>query len=79
MKFVEVKDIPNRKRHHRLKDYWDEFMCMNVKTAKIDFDIYEYSNPDVARSVIANSIKRFGYPIDINKRGNEIYLIRRDI
>lgn len=79
MKFVEVRDIPDQKRHHRLKDYWVDFMSMNIKIAKVDLDIGEYASPDVARSTMALSIKRFGYPIDVFKRGNEIYLIRRDM
>ena len=66
-------------RRHRLKDCIDDFRSMNVKIAKIDLDENEYSNINVARSVIGVSIKRFGYPVDITKRKGELYLVRRDI
>lgn len=79
MKFVEVKEIPDKRRYHRLKDYWEDFMSMNIKTAKVDLDIGEYANPNVARTCMAISIKKFGYPIDVFRRGNEIYLGRRDM
>lgn len=79
MRFVKVEEVPNRERRHRLKDYWEEFMSMNIRIAKADLDIGEYASPEVARSVMANSIKRFGYPIDLHRRGKDIYLVRRDM
>lgn len=79
MKFVEVKEIPCYKRNHRLKDMWDEFIASNMKMAKVDLDIDEYSNLSVAASVMAVSIKRYGYPIKLVRRDGNIYLVRKDI
>ena len=79
MKFVEVKDIPDRKKYHGLKSKWEEFMAMNVKVVKVDLDEEEYKSPDVAARTMTLSIKRYGYPITVTRRRNEIYLIRRDM
>lgn len=79
MKFVQVEMIPGRNEKHKLKHAWEEFMSMNVKIAKAELDIGEYSSPTVARSVWTISIKKYGYPIDVRMRKGEIYLIRRDI
>ena len=79
MKFVKVDSVPMRKTTHRLKDYFDEFMNSNVKVARVELSNDEYSNVNSARSTMRASAKRFGLPIDICKRKDEIYLIRRDI
>lgn len=79
MKFVEVKEVPGAKRNHRLKDMWDEFIASNMKMAKVDLDEDEYSCLSVAASVMAVSIKRYGYPIRLIRRDGNIYLIRKDI
>ena len=79
MKFVKVNEITEQKKYHPLKNKWEEFMAMNVKIVKVDLDEHEYSSAEVARSVMAISIKRMGYPITVTRRGDEIYLIRRDM
>ena len=80
MKFVKVDKVPMRNQaNHRLRDYFEEFMSANIKIAKVELNDGEYSNPSVARSVLGNSIKRHGFPIDIKLRSGEIYLVRRDI
>ena len=79
MKFVEVTEVPVKKQYHPLKSKWEEFMAMNVKVVKVDLDENEYKTIDGARSVMAISVKRMGYPITVTKRGDEIYLIRRDM
>ena len=79
MKFVKVKEIPGVKKYHPLKNRWEEFMAMNVKVVKVDLDEREYKSATVAAGVMQASIKRHGYPITVVRRGNEIYLIRRDM
>lgn len=79
MKLVQVEMMPRKGENHKLKANWDEFMSMNVKYAKAELEVGEYSSPTVARSVWACSIKKFGYPIDVKLRGKDIYLVRRDI
>ena len=79
MKFVEVKEVPDQKKYHPLKSKWEEFMAMNVKVVKVDLDEHEYKSIEVAARTMMLSIRRFGYPITVTKRGNELYLIRRDM
>ena len=79
MKLVQVERVPGRNENHKLKAAWEEFMGMNVKIAKAELDVDEYKSPSVAANVWAVSIKRFGYPISVKLRKNEIYLIRRDM
>ena len=79
MKFVKINEIPVRKTRHSLKHMWEEFMGMNTKIVKIDFTPDEYKSPAVARSVLSRSIKLYGFPIDITQRGDDVYLIRRDM
>lgn len=79
MKFVEVKEIPGKRENHRLKDKWEEFMASNIKIAKVDLKEDEYASAHVASSVMRISIKHYGYPITVIRRGDEIYLVRRDM
>lgn len=83
MKFIKVDEVPgvvNMGRiNHRLKADWQEFMDMNVKIAKVDLTQYNYKNVITARQVIGKSIQKWGYPIDVFKRKDEIYLVRRDM
>lgn len=79
MKFVEVDKVPGLQKYHALKSKWEEFMAMNVKVAKVDLDENEYKSHDVAARTMTLSIKRYGYPITVTRRRNEIYLIRRDM
>ena len=81
MKFVECKEgIPKRNSTHKnLRVYFEEFMTANMKIAKIEFNESDYKNILVARSVLHTAIKRHGFPIAIHKRGNELYLERKDI
>lgn len=81
MKFVKVDEVPRIaiRRHARLKEDWQEFMAMNVKAVKVDLTKYNYKSVSVARQVMGKSIERWGFPIDIFRRGDEIYLVRRDM
>jgi hypothetical protein len=79
MKFVEVKEVPNKRNYNPLRSKWEEFMAMNIKVAKIDFEGRNYSSVEGARATMAISVKRAGLPITVTRRGDEIYLIRRDM
>lgn len=79
MKLVQVEAIPEGRARHSLNAAWKEFMGMNVKVAKAELDVDEYKSVEVAATVWTASIKRFGYPITVTRRNNEIYLIRRDL
>lgn len=81
MKFVKVENVPEVERKHyaKLKADWQEFMAMNVKIAKVDLTQYSYKTVAVAAQVMAKSIRTWGFPIDLMKRKDEIYLVRRDM
>ena len=81
MKFVPVNEVPKSRLggKYQLKHYLDEFMKMNVKIVKVDLHEHEYKHPKYAHSGLSTSVKRFGYPIDVHMRNNEIYLVRRDM
>lgn len=78
-KFKKVDIVPEKIKKARLKADWQEFMDANIKIAMVDLKQYNYKSVDVARTVMACSVKRFGLPIDVVKRGDEIYLVRRDM
>ena len=79
MTFTKVENVPVKRNRHNLKDKWDAFMSMNTKVVKIELGSGEYASVSVARGVMAMSLKRYAYPIDIIQRGDELYLVRRDI
>lgn len=81
MKFVEVKEIPKTLREGKycLKHYWEEFMKMDVKVARVDLSDHDYKTVKNAQTTFLASIKRYGYPISASIRGGEIYLVRRDM
>lgn len=79
MTFTKIENAPIKRSRHRLKDKWDAFMSMNTKVVKVELDSNEYSSINVARSVMTASIRRFAYPIDVMQRGDELYLVRRDM
>lgn len=80
MKFVEVKEVPDKKRRHKnLQVFIGEFMSANIQFAKIEWKEHEYKNVDVARNAIYIAVKRSGAPITVVKRGDDIYFIRRDM
>lgn len=79
MKFVKVNEVPESRHNHKLKEYWDRFMSMKAKVVKVDLDECEYKNVAVAYRCMGASVRRYGLPINVMKRGNEIFLVRRDI
>lgn len=81
LKFIkcEEKDIPKvRQDAYKLKHYLDEFLHMHIKVAKVDFDEH-YKSSSVAAQCISHAVKKYGFPIIVTQRKNEIYLIRKDM
>lgn len=84
MKFVEIESIPEKGKHRRarcknLKHLFDEFMNMNVKFAKFEFNDSEYISARSAYDILGPTAKRLGLPISIHERHGELYFERRDI
>ncbi len=78
IKFVEVKEVPICQKKN-LQNYLEEFMNMNIKVARVEFDELDYKNIDAAAAAFNNSAKRGGFPITVTRRNGELYLINRDI
>ena len=82
MKFVEVERLPEnsgRAEYKNNKRMLNEFMDMNVKFAKLEFDSSEYISARCAYDNLHRSIRNYGFPILIHERKGEIYFERRDI
>lgn len=83
MRFVAVDELPektNQKyRTNNLIGYLEEFMKMNTKIVRVDFDLGEYSRIESARQAIYQSIRTHGFPIKLCLRNRVIYLVRKDI
>lgn len=81
IKFVAIEGLPRRK--NKTNGYVDgmlqEFMSMNVKFAKVEFDAKDYKNPASCQSVYYKAIKAGAYPITVKCINKEVYLIRRDL
>ena len=79
MKFVEVKELPRMGyKRNELKAKLDEFMSMRMKTVEVIWK-GTYKSAQYTQANIYRSIKTWGLPIDVRRRGNNVYLIRRDM
>lgn len=78
-KFIKVDEVPDRRNYANLKADWKEFMGMNVKVAKVDLAQYNYKSPIIAATVMARSVKYHGQPIDVIRRKDEVFIVRRDM
>lgn len=80
MKFVECDPkFVERTTKKNLKVYFKEFMCSNIKTAKVEFNKGDYKDIRVAAQVMGVAVKRHGFPIKVHKNGDGVYLERTDI
>lgn len=80
MKFVEVERLPEKRRPKKsLRNLFDEFISMNVKLARVDITERDYKNTMVGYGVMRTAAKRYGAPIKVYIRNDEIYFERRDI
>lgn len=79
MKFIEVKEVPRKLYRIDLQNHLEEFMRMNVKIVKVDFNEREYKSAETCRTSFLNAIKRGAFPIDVKCVNKEIYLVRRDM
>lgn len=79
MKFVEVKEVPGRTIKKNLYGYLNEFMVLDIKVAKVEFNKMEYKNTITAYQCLHRAIKRQRLPLTIIKRNDEIFLVRNDM
>lgn len=75
MKMIPVDCIPEKAHdRHRLQDLIQEFVNMDAKIVKLDFDQDDYKSPAVCRSCLAIAIQRSKRPIKVWRRGDEVFL-----
>ena len=81
MTFTKVDEVPKyeHKQRHKLGIYLKEFMASNIKVAKVNFVEGEYKSLKSAHESLRVAAKRWVLPIDVVKRGDEVFLVRRDI
>ena len=81
MKFIVVKNVPGVQpsRRHRLKDRFTDFMSLNAKIVKVNLAEGEYSSVTVAYTTLMRAAKKWGFPIKVMKRKDDIYFVRQDI
>jgi hypothetical protein len=79
MEFVEVKELPRMGyRRNELKARLDEFMRMRVKTVEVKWE-GTYGTASYAQMNISRAVTREALPIDVRRKGDNVYLIRRDM
>lgn len=80
MKFtVDEEPTKRRTKCKKLRNIFEEFMRMNVKAAKYEFTENEYKSVSSAGGNLYKGARRWGYPIDVVRRGGEIYFVRKDM
>ena len=80
MTLTVVKEVPKRARKKTLiGGYLDEFMRMNVKVVKVDFNEKEYKSAKNCQAAFLNACKRGAYPIKVQIINDKVYLIRKDM
>lgn len=79
MKFVEVKEVPGRTIKKNLYGYLNEFMTMDIKVAKVEFNKMEYKTVISAYLCIYRAVQKSRLPLRVMKRNDEIFLVRNDM
>lgn len=83
MKFIEVdKDKIAKEEYvayHNVVKELEEFLSMNVETARIVFDYGEYRSTHSAYEALRKCIRYHNLPIKVMRRGDNIYLTRKVI
>ena len=78
MKLTPVDQIPKMNGYHKLQELIEEFTNGDAKIVKVEFSETDYKSPAVCRSCLAAAIKRSKRPVKVWRRGNEIFLSRRN-
>ena len=70
--------VPKRE-NFKLKERFNEFISMNVKTARVDLDKDDYKSVNVAANVLRVASKRHAVPVKVVVRNGELYFVRTDM
>lgn len=81
MTFTQVKKFPAKKANGNAEvvcGYLNEFMKLDIKAAKIAFEEDEYSTVHSAYNCLHRAARKWGFPIRVSIRKDDIYFIRTD-
>lgn len=78
LRFTKIEEESIPRKYNKLKAEIGGFLSMNVKVAKIECGD-DYKNTKAAVGTFRNCIRRYGFPIDVIQRKDEIYFVRRDM
>ena len=79
MKFVKVDEVPRKGyKRNELKARLEEFMGMRVKAVEVQWQ-GTYNSAVGAANCIYRCARRWAFPIDVARRGDTVYMIRRDL
>ena len=79
MKFVKVDEVPRKGyKRNELKARLEEFMGMRVKAVEVQWQ-GTYKSASAAANGLYRGAQRWAFPIDVARRGDTVYMIRRDI
>lgn len=83
MRFIEVKELPYQEWRNRprrdMKSILDEFMSMNIKIVRVEFEKGEYASGSTAHTCFKDSVRRYALPILVSYIQDNVYLVRTDI
>lgn len=79
MKFVEVNEVPRKGyKRNELKARLEEFMGMRVKAVEVQWQ-GTYNSAIAAAGALYRGARRWAFPIEVARRGDTVYMIRRDL
>lgn len=79
MKFVKVSEVPRMGyKRNELKAELEDFMAMHTKTVQVVWE-GTYKSAMAAASGLYRAVQRWALPITVTRRGDAVYMIRRDM
>lgn len=82
MRFVEYKGsmkFDNERRVYKNQIFLGEFIDSGIKVAVVHFNPGEYQNIRSMYNSLYGSAKKFGLPVHVFIRQDEVYLVRTDM
>lgn len=79
MRLTKMENGVPKRMNFKLKWFFEDFLNMNVKVARVDFDEDDYKSYKVARGVLATSAKRHSVPVKVVVSEKKVYLVRTDM
>ena len=79
MRFTKMENGVPKRENFKLKECFNEFIAMNVKTARVDLDKDDYKTVTVAANVLRVASKRHAVTVKVVVRNGELYFVRTDM